>query len=226
MSQIHFKTCGRGAPKFTSPELNTATYLGFTWQPMSVDAKTKIGFFGNSGAANLNGITDLLFDQATSDQGFDFSTLPTLKTAAWPNLVTITDGGVLTLGDAPQLTDIQLPLFQSCPNQIWLSMNPLLTSLSLPALVTAGGGLICFNNATLVTVSIPLFQPTTGQNVRFDGCALNGVTVNAILARGVATAGFLSGLLNLSGGTNAAPSGQGITDKATLISRGVTVLTN
>lgn len=32
--------------------------------------------------------------------------------------------------------------------------------------------------------------------------------------------------INLSGGTNAAPTGQGLTDKATLITAGWTVTTN
>jgi len=56
---------------------------------------------------------------------------------------------------------------------------------------------------------------------------LTSIAVNSILAAFVA-ANRTSGtrILNLGGTGNAAPTGQGITDKATLISRGWTVTTN
>ena len=60
--------------------------------------------------------------------------------------------------------------------------------------------------------------------VRFDGCALSSDAVNRILADCVAweTAhpATTTKTLNLSGGTNGAPTGQGITDKATLVATG------
>lgn len=56
--------------------------------------------------------------------------------------------------------------------------------------------------------------------------ALTVSTVNAILSAMV-DSGLGSGfVLDLSGGTNAAPTGQGLTDKATLIDNGWTVTTN
>jgi hypothetical protein len=63
------------------------------------------------------------------------------------------------------------------------------------------------------------FQAQTNQ--------LNSTAVNAILAAFVA-ANKTTGtrILNLGGTGNSAPTGQGITDKATLISRGWTVTTN
>jgi len=59
----------------------------------------------------------------------------------------------------------------------------------------------------------------------FTNNALSADTVNVILARAVANTGFV-GTIQLDGGTNAAPTGQGITDKATLLTRGVTLTTN
>lgn len=59
----------------------------------------------------------------------------------------------------------------------------------------------------------------------FDTQALDSSSVNAILAFCVAHGGS-GGTLFLQGGTNAAPSGQGILDVATLIGRGWTVTTN
>ena len=63
---------------------------------------------------------------------------------------------------------------------------------------------------------------------RAAGCALSGATVNAILARLVSmpTYGNAGQDVDLSGGTSAAPSGQGLVDKATLIGRGAFVTTN
>jgi hypothetical protein len=47
-----------------------------------------------------------------------------------------------------------------------------------------------------------------------------------VLARFVANAEFVSGTIYLSGGTNAAPTGQGLTDVTTLRARGVAVFVN
>lgn len=80
--------------------------------------------------------------------------------------------------------------------------------------------------AALTTISLPVFVPRNGQYLAFDGNALSATTVNEILARCVANPAFVSGTLALQGGTNAAPTGQGVTDKATLIGRGVAVTTN
>lgn len=59
-----------------------------------------------------------------------------------------------------------------------------------------------------------------------DGNAITNT--NAILAVYVAYSGFRigDGVIDLSGGTNAAPTGQGLTDKATLIAANWTVTTN
>lgn len=62
--------------------------------------------------------------------------------------------------------------------------------------------------------------------ITLSGNAL--ASVNEILSSLVADPVALAadGTLDLSGGTNAAPTGQGITDKATLIAAGWTVTTN
>lgn len=57
----------------------------------------------------------------------------------------------------------------------------------------------------------------------FSGAAITNT--NQILAEAVAS-GVSGGTLDLSGGTNAAPTGQGLIDKATLILAGWTVTTN
>lgn len=100
-----------------------------------------------------------------------------------------------------------------------------LTSLSMPNLTSIGFSFL-FNSCTnLVTVSMPNVIYTDGNTIDLDADALSAASVNEILARGVAS-GLTSEFIDLSGGTNAAPSGQGIVDKATLIGNGCTVNTN
>lgn len=107
-----------------------------------------------------------------------------------------------------------------------------------------------FNGVTGLTGNIPdlstntaltMFRCDTNRITGFDGGSVSNTlgefqaqnnlltsnTVNAILAAFVA-AGRTTGtrILNLGGTGNAAPTGQGLTDKATLISRGWTVTTN
>ena len=111
--------------------------------------------------------------------------------------------------------------------------NTALTTLDFPLLSSTDGGslpiqkgLSVVNNLELTSITIPsLIFNDTGE-YDFSNNALNVLSVNAILAQAVASAGFISGSLDLSGGTNAAPTGQGITDSATLTTRGVTVTTN
>ena len=103
-----------------------------------------------------------------------------------------------------------------------------ITAVSLPSLTTVGlsGNTFDTQGCTLLqTISVPVWLPTDGLIINCAGCALNAASVNQILARCVAS-GVTTCTIDLSGGTNAAPSGQGITDKADLITAGNTVTTN
>lgn len=86
-----------------------------------------------------------------------------------------------------------------------------------------------FANMSITTFSgalaLGLFNSIGNGTITFAGNALNVTSVNAILAAAVET-GFSEGILNLTGGTNAAPTGQGATDKAALNGDGWTVTTN
>lgn len=78
-------------------------------------------------------------------------------------------------------------------------------------------------STTLTTVTISTL-PAAG-SVGFQGCALNVASVNAILVALDAN-GLSGGQVYLDLGTNAAPTGAGLTAKANLISKGWTVATN
>lgn len=97
------------------------------------------------------------------------------------------------------------------------------TAISLP-LLSAVGGLILLNCPNLVTIDLSSYSPFNGVTFStFGSNNVNAASNNAILRRMVLNAGFTSGNVTLAG---AAPTGQGQTDKATLIGRGVSVTTS
>lgn len=164
-----------------------------------------------------------------------------LTTVSFPNLTSI--GESLVLGTCAALTTINFDSLQKlglwCDDpvsgffQLSISGNNSLTSLSLPSFVdfddptqVSYTEVAVENNPLLTTVSMPAFLPNNGISVLFRSNALTQASVDHILARCVANAAFVSGVVRLNGGTNAAPSVTGAADKATLIGRGVTVVTN
>jgi hypothetical protein len=98
---------------------------------------------------------------------------------------------------------------------------------SIPNLTGLGNlrSLYCYSNQLTGFAGGSI--PNTLGDFRAENNLLTSSAVNAILAAFVA-ANKTTGtrILNLGGTGNAAPTGQGITDKATLISRGWTVTTN
>lgn len=126
------------------------------------------------------------------------------------------------------LAALSLPLLQSVDNDFFSDTSASLVSISLPALTT-----LCAMSGDLQSGNDPLLQSWNAPNVifrdgmviLFTGAALDAASINQILARGVAS-GVTTCDFELAGGTNAAPSGQGIVDKATLQGLGNTVNTN
>lgn len=97
------------------------------------------------------------------------------------------------------------------------------TAISLPLLGPVGGNVL-LNCPNLVTIDLSSFVPGGGMIFStFGSNNVNAASNNAILRRMVLNAAFTSGSVTLAG---AAPTGQGLTDKATLIGRGVSVTTS
>lgn len=131
-----------------------------------------------------------------------------------------------------------LPEFVYSADSFSLSWCPLMTSVSLPKLTMVHSDastkrtLFAINNcASLQTISMPLWRPTQWDYwlppwFDFSNCALTEATVNGILSVCAQDTSFRDGLLYLNGGTNAAPTGQGILDAATIAARGNAVTTN
>lgn len=103
---------------------------------------------------------------------------------------------------------------------------------SFDGLTLSNKGITYFSGTLLYDGSIgyyPVADSFGSRDVLLDGNALSAASVNSILAAAALYESDYApgdGALDLSGGTNAAPTGQGLTDKATLISAGWTVTTN
>lgn len=195
--------------EFSAPLLETAEYLSFANNPL---------------------LEELLFPALTTIEYVSiFQGMDALSEIDLSALETVTD--YLFISSCAALTgELDLSSLQTVTNAITLDGNPLVTSIDLSSLTSFGGGLGSgsglsgANCTTLTTVDVSSVT-TVGGDITFTGCALDAATVNQILARAKA-AGMASGSIDLSGGTSSDPTGQGITDKADLITAGVSVTTN
>ena len=122
------------------------------------------------------------------------------------------------------------------------SLNPVgftnCTTLSFPAMVRYGGSITLNGpfgaNLTSLILGTPgTLKAISTATISASGEKLDAASVNGILALLVSLDGTngtdlwgAGKTLTINGGTNAAPSGQGILDKATLIARTATVTTN
>jgi hypothetical protein len=149
------------------------------------------------------------------------------------------DAGGVYIENCSALTTVSFPNLTSSPNYGYLITGcGALTSITFPVLASAvpsGSSTIpmfyIVGNAALTTITMPsvvfglnIFTANTDYDFRAN--ALNQATVDNILERAVASPLLTAGVLQLDGGTNAAPSAAGLVNKNTLITRGMTVNTN
>lgn len=158
------------------------------------------------------------------------ATDPLLTSFSAPKLVSIS--GSLDISSCNALTSVNLSSLVSIGMDWNASSNPALATLAFPALTTIGtapGSSFCgtAGDTVLSTLSAPSIQfPfVPGYTVDDSACALNVASVNQVLRR-LAAGGVTGYTIDLSGGTNAHPTGQGLIDKAFLQASGNTVTTN
>lgn len=180
----------------------------------------------------------------------DSSILDTIMAGGGANLQTLDYGIVNYTGlDFENLVNLQtlrMDLLETCDAISDLALTQIST-LTLPSLqsttfgITSDGtvaNLVSVNLVSFVsspidirdcplftTINVPQWLPSNGDSVVFTGNALTTESINHILARCVA-AGVTTCNIELQDGTNAAPTGQGLIDKAALITAGNTVTTN
>jgi hypothetical protein len=210
----------------------------------SISFPTLIRAFGSFNATGLPALTSISLPALKSVTGdLDLSndnlttiSLPSLKTVAGSlhveinpltalNLPVLTTVGSILAFNSTSLVTVSFPALVSV-DSVQFSSMPNLTTATFGAL-TSVGGFDGDNSTLLTTVSIPNAMFLNGRTLDLSLCALNAASVNQVLARGVASVPALTTYdFELAGGTNAAPSGQGIADKATLQGQGNTVNTN
>jgi hypothetical protein len=180
-------------------------------------------------------VTSITANIVQSNSKYQFQNATNLTTLSFPNLTNLGVGGAtaIIILTCPAFTTFLAPnlvtvLGEPFTAPIEISDCPLLVSVSLPSLVTIEPAISITVCAALTTLSFPVWVPSNGANSFFSDNALTAASVNHILARHIVnpTWGNAGEVLTLNGGTSAAPSGQGILDKATLIGRGATVVTN
>ena len=228
----------------TSLTSNTLVTVGADYYPNSTDllttlSATSLTTVGGAFHPNTMGaLTTLSFNALTLVVGdFHPYNMPILTTLSATSLVTVQQ----FLPDSMSaLTTISMPALTTILVDCIFSNMAALTTISLPAMLTYGRSITAntgLGNLTTITLGTPGTGAgnikSIGGNISITGQKLNVATVNGILALLVSLNGSNGTTLwgsgksvLLNGGTSAAPTGQGITDKATLIARGATVTTN
>jgi hypothetical protein len=141
-----------------------------------------------------------------------------------------TVGNFFLLSNDTSLTTLSLPALVSVGNDFQFDGCTSLTSASFPSLTTlAPQNFFSINGSgctLLASLSIPVLASVTdGFTFTMNACALNAASVNLVLHRGTTWA-VVGSDFELAAGTNAAPSGAGVADKATLIGQGNVCNTN
>lgn len=110
----------------------------------------------------------------------------------------------------------------------WLSGNPFTGTLPTMAALSNLTDFECFSTGINNVVAGSFATQSFMAQCLLGGNALPSAAVNQVLADCITTLGLGNTTchLDLSGGTNGAPTGAGITNKATLIAAGWTVMTN
>ena len=160
--------------------------------------------------------------EGVHDESVSISGLSALTSVSFPKLVEV--GSPISIEDCYLLSALDLSSLTTVA-QLLNIYSFQGTSLNLSSLVTADNMTIKSGD-NLTSIDLSSLVPTSGGEYDFSWNALTAASVNAILARFVANAEFVSGTIDLSSGTNAAPTGQGLTDVDTLRARGVTVRVN
>lgn len=239
-----------GRTTFTPTGGCSGASSGFPWdfRPGNLDAGA---FFGYSIFGEL-GFTALTYEPPLNECGIVIVDTNILATLSAPNLTAIDatnsfDGSLEVISNASlvsisfpkldivptldiesnsALSSIDLTLLGTLFANLTFSNNDSIVSLNLGNLISVGGNIDIADNNSLTTINLSRFNPANGSNDIYSGNALLAASVNAILHRYILQSGYVSGSIDLSGGTNAAPTGQGIVDAAALTTRGVSVTTN
>lgn len=226
----------------TALELPTLVNVGTNFTPSNMAALTTLTLTSLTNVGGLFNLTSFgalttLSLPALASVGATFapSSMASLTTFSMPVLVNI--GANFNPSSMGSLTTLSAPVLAKLGGQLGPSNMASLTTASFPELVSVGGTVAMnssLGNLANVTLgTIGTLKSIGGATINISGQKLTADSVNGILALLVSLDGtdgttlWGSGkTLTINGGTNSAPTGLGITDKATLQARGATVTTN
>jgi hypothetical protein len=187
--------------------------------------KSKTPSYAGFKITNNTALTSISFPVLinSTDSGIDISSNTLLTSISFPVLI---NSGSLSIGFNEALTSISFPVLTMVSDGLYIAHSPLITSINFPNLTKLRLGLSITNCIKLTSIGIPSLQ-STGIHTYFDNNALPSSQINTLLTK-LLTIPPLSGkYISLSGQTPPAPpTGQGVTDKATLISNGNSVYTD
>jgi hypothetical protein len=148
---------------------------------------------------------------------------PVLTSISFPALVNST--GSLEIGKNNALTSILLPLLTTIYS-LDIEQNALITSINFPNLTTISEDINIVHNAKLTSINLPSLV-YLNDSMTLSGNALPSTVVNTILTKLLTVTPISGKYIQLNVQTPPAPpTGQGITDKATLINNGNSVYTD
>lgn len=165
---------------------------------------------------------------------------------------TSSNSASFSISGHPLLSNISLPLLAILGggNENIFSTNNILSVLSFPSLTLIDGDIKCEFSDELIsflahnlititgyitlaigingcpklsTIDLSSYLPTNEMDINIKGCALTTQSVEHVLTRCVANAAFVSGIVDLSGGTSVSPLQGAGTPHDTLVARGVTI---
>jgi len=198
----------------TSP----SSEIGITWTPDNSSA-VNVGSIDIAGIITFHSLINVT---GSFNAGAGVSNVVGIRA---PLLASV--AGNFNVFSSSSIQEIQVPSLVSIGGDLDVDSNSSLAQVELLSLVSVNGNLF-FNDCTiLTTIMFPLFSPTNGTINNFSNCALNVASVDGILATFVSNPAFVSGTINLGGGTNSPPSSVAPgSDYDILVNRGVTVNVN
>lgn len=209
---------------------------------------------GNVNVFNNTALTSLAFPLLTTASGWNFSisnnslltsiSIPLLVKISGDIFITGTSNlssfnmaalqtvvSILQVSDLDgSLATLSLPALKNV-RYLYIENNPTITAVSLPMLLsvtdTDPDNFRIANNILLTSISIPALTTIGPSNVQLNGNKLPSTQINALLNKFVTMTPLVAGkTFDLQQAVPAAPTGQGLTDKATLIARPNTVITD
>jgi hypothetical protein len=166
---------------------------------------------------------------------FQFSNNSIITSLDLPSLITVGNdpyGDGVYIHDCSDISTINLSNLTTVIGLFNIVNLSSLYTINLSSLESVQGNISISNCGVLNTINLPNlnnFNPPSAPTFRVNDNALTETCINTLLAKLVELAEAnitLDWEIFMDGGTNAAPSGQGILDAAILESKGCSVITN